>query len=92
MTRADLYDWVRAHSCHIEPLAEHKAKVIKVINPKNNRYAFLNLPIDERPVRDCTVYRICTLLSIPIPTHCLHLKSVDERIEDEDRNSSAKEH
>ena len=83
MTRADLYDWVRSHGCDTIPLEEHKAKVIKVVNRKNGTEAYINLPIDERPVFDFTVCKVCSKLSIPIPTHVEYVKPFHDRSEKE---------
>ncbi len=83
MTRADLFDWIMAHGCNQQPLYEYKAKVIYFINPKTGAKAWLNLPIDERPVRDYTIYRICLSLQIPIPTQSDYMKEIVEKINDQ---------
>ena len=83
MTRADLFDWVKAHGCDIIPLEEYKAKVIKVVNRKNGNEAYINLPIDDRPVFDFTVCKVCSKLSIPIPRHVEYVKPFHDRLEKE---------
>lgn len=81
MTRADLYDWVLAHGCNVNPLAEHKAKVIRIYNPKNEREAFIALPLSEVPVYDFTVCKVCSKLGIPIPTHVAYVKPILDKLE-----------
>lgn len=91
MTRADLFDWVHIHGCHLEPLREGKAKLIKVINnnPGSNfgRTVFLNLPIDHRPVYDYTVCKTCAGLGIPIPTHVQYIKAMHDRLDRDHKNN-----
>lgn len=72
MTRADLYDWVIAHGCKIETIADYnKANVIKVVNPANNRHCYLDLPIDDKPAKDYYVCKVCMVwLLIPLPNFC----------------------
>lgn len=69
MTRIDLYDWVIHNGCEQIVLPENKARVIKFVNPKNGGGGYLELPIDNRGVKDYVVYRICISLGIEIPTH-----------------------
>ncbi len=84
MTRADLYDWIRSYGCEIIPLPEHKANIIHVKNPKNGHMYWINLPIDERLVRDFTVFKVCNELCIPVPTHATYMKSIHDDIENEE--------
>lgn len=83
MTRADLYDWVRFHGCIIKPIPEYKAKIIKVENPRNGFETWINLPIDDTPVRDYTVFDVCNKLGIQIPTCATYMKPINDRIETE---------
>jgi len=82
MTKLDLYDWVRTQGCNIEPLPEHKAKVLNVINPKTGANRYLYLPIDERPVNDFTVMKTCCDLGIPFPTYTKYMKPLHDEIND----------
>ena len=81
MTRADLYDWIRTHGCITNPLPPYKANVIEVENPKTGQKDWLNLPNNETPVRDFTVYRTCNTLGIPIPTCSTYMKQLHDSIE-----------
>jgi hypothetical protein len=69
MTRADLYDWLRIEcGCITQPIGEHtRGNVVIIRDPKNNRTAFLDTPIDGRPVNDYTACHICCLLGVQIP-------------------------
>lgn len=78
MTRADLYDWVMFHGCEQVVLPEIKARVVMFVNPKNKERAYIPLPMDERPVKDNQVYRVCCSLGIEIPTHCNYLSKIDK--------------
>jgi len=80
MTREDLYEWVTSKGCTLLPIPEHKANVIFIENPKNGLEYWLNLPIDNRPVRDYTVYRTCTELGIEVPTCATYMKPLHEKI------------
>jgi len=86
----DLFDWVRTKGCEIIPLPEHKAKALLIRNPKNGKEAFLSLPINDKPVRDYTVYRICTRLCIEPPTCTSYLKEIHEEIEKTDHRLKSK--
>lgn len=79
MTISDLFDWLKFHGCEIQPLEEHKAKVIWFTNPKNGKNAYLNLPPRE-PLGDFTVFMICTNLVIPIPDFLAHLKGIEKKL------------
>ena len=69
ITRAYLFDWIREHGCTMLALPENKAKVVMFENPKTGSTAYLNLPIDNRPVKDGNVIGICSRLGIPVPTN-----------------------
>ena len=84
MTRADLFDWIRSHGCIPEPLPEHKAHVIMITNPRNDREAWINLPINNTEVNDYTIFLICNRLGIPIPTCANYMRDLHNRIENED--------
>lgn len=85
MTRVDLYDWLKSCGCNFNPIQEYKANVIYVENPKTGAQYWINLPIDERPVRDFTVYKTCVSLCIPIPTDVAYMEDVQTKIEEEDK-------
>lgn len=83
MTRADLADWVMQHGCQVAefPDVNNTASVVRFRNPSTNGRAYLDCPFDERPVKDYTVYRICTLLGIKIPDHVKYLNDLYDHIE-----------
>jgi len=80
MTRLDLYDWVKEQGCTIDPLPEHKAKVLNVVNPRTGASRFLYLPIDSKPVNDYTVIKTCSDLGISYPTHTKYMKPLLDEI------------
>lgn len=81
MTRRELYDYVRAQGCTQRPLSEGKAPVIYFDNPRTGREFWLNLPIDDRPVKDFTVYKMCLELGIPLPAHTSYLDGMQDKID-----------
>lgn len=81
MLRVDLFEWVKTNGCTVEPIEEYKARVIHVVNPRTGATAWINLPINNQPVRDFTVYRTCFNLGIPIPDCVDHMKDVHDIIE-----------
>ncbi len=85
MTKADLCDWVIAHGCTTELLPEFKARVIYLVNPKNDCEVWLDLPIDNKPMRANTVCKICSDLQIPIPTFAKYMKPIDDEIRNDDK-------
>lgn len=75
MTNHDLYDWARANGCDLEPPSNPSnlsGAFIKAYN-KHTRsmFAYLELPLDERPVRASTVKYFCEKVGIPVPTEIL---------------------
>ncbi len=85
MTRADLYDWIIAHDCEAQPLDEYRAKVLYFVNPSKGGQAWLNLPINESPVKDYTICSICSSLQIPIPTQASYMKEIRAKINSESK-------
>ncbi len=81
MTKQDLFDWIICHNCTVIQLPEHKAKVIMFENPKNSNQAYIDLPIDTSGVRDYSVYRVCSRLSIPAPNLVDYMKPIHDNIE-----------
>lgn len=81
MTRSDFRDWLLNHGCELEPLKESlTGNSIKVVNPKTNRYIFLDLPINERPVKLYYVCTSCIKLGIPVPDKCKHMEELEDII------------
>lgn len=75
MTREDLYDWLTVHKCTVEPLPTNtKGNAIKMFNPSTNRYAYIDTPINDKPVNDYTVCKICFILGVECPDECSHMK------------------
>lgn len=69
MTRRQLYNYIlNEHKCTQRVLPEGQARCIYFENPKNDRYATLNTPIDDREMLPATVRAICLALGIPIPS------------------------
>jgi hypothetical protein len=81
MTRADLYDWLKSNGCNFNPIPEFKAHVIFVENPKTGAQYWINLPINEQPVKDFTVYKTCMSLCLPIPTQVEYMGDVQTQID-----------
>jgi len=81
---------VLSYGCKQEPLEEHKAKVIKFTNPKTSLEVYLNLPIDERPVRDYTVCDICSKLGIPVPAQADYMKDMHNDIKKNHKSKKPK--
>lgn len=88
MKRSDLFDWIVAHGCETEFLDQYKANVIYFVNPKNNCRAWLNLPINDTPVKDYTVCRICSSLQIEVPSQSDYMKGTVEKINKNHSNRS----
>ena len=82
MTKQELLNWVISYGCLIIPIAEYKARVIMLNNPKTDGESWIELPIDNSKVRDYTIFRICSNLGIPAPDRTLYMKSLDDQIED----------
>lgn len=83
MTRADLRDWYMVHNCEITTLNEwHKGNAVRVTNPKNGNHVFLDMPIDERPVKNYLVCKTCMQLGIPIPDFCKDAENLAKHIKD----------
>lgn len=80
ITRLDLYDWVISQGCVIEPLPEHKAKVLNVVNPENGGKAFLYLPIDDEPTGYYTIFKVCSDLGISMPSCTMKMKPLHDHI------------
>jgi len=57
-------------------------RVILFKNPKNNQEAYLNVPPPDR-IKDFTIFRICTKLAIPIPTHTEYMKILNEKLKND---------
>ncbi|HRO43929.1 MAG TPA: hypothetical protein PL009_13920 [Flavipsychrobacter sp.] len=74
MTREDLVEWLKAYECKQEPIEgiNVTARQIKFVNEKNGRYAYIDLPIDDRQVPDYIVMHICGLLGIEYPDCVKH--------------------
>jgi len=81
VTRRELYRYIRAQGCNQTALPEIKAHVIYFENPRTGAKAWLNLPIDERPVKDYTVFKICLDLGIPIPAHTEYMGTLQDQID-----------
>ncbi|HLG34612.1 MAG TPA: hypothetical protein VI757_06985, partial [Bacteroidia bacterium] len=54
--------------------------IARIINNGNNNYAFLELPLDDTPMRDYAVCQICFTLAIEIPDACKHYQALAEHI------------
>lgn len=69
MTKQHFVPWLEAHDCELSPFQAINSTSPKLIikNKKNGRDAFLQLPIDERPMKDATICMICLLLLMPVP-------------------------
>ena len=81
MTKADLRDWFMAHGCTIEPLKDYfQGNSVKVLNPKNQRHVYMDMPIDERPVKSYSVCKECMILGIPIPDICKDTEELAKHI------------
>lgn len=84
MRRADLADWVMAHDCETWefPEVNNSASVVRFRNKQDrNMRAYIDAPMDERPIKDYTVFRVCTLLGIPIPDEVMHCADTHEQIQ-----------
>jgi len=84
MTKSDLLDWVAAHGCTIEPLSEARARVLRIKNPSNGGTAWVDLPINDRQMRDYSVFKMCYGLGIPIPDCTEYMRGVDDHIHGRD--------
>jgi hypothetical protein len=82
MTKQDFLDYLVKHGCELIPTKEHEPLVIFILNPHNRQEAFLDLPIDNRQLRDYTILRICTKLCVPVPDQMRYLSDLDDRIND----------
>jgi hypothetical protein len=81
VTRRELYNYVRAQDCFQTALPEGKAHVVYFENRVTEAKAWLNLPIDDRPVKDYTVYKLCLDLGIPIPDHAAYWGDTQDQID-----------
>jgi len=91
MTKADLRDWVVSEGCEIKTLPEYKANVIYFVNPKTGDEAWIDLPFNDKPLNDYTVFRICCKLRIPVPTYAKYMKPLHDKIEKENKEENNKE-
>ncbi len=81
MTREDVYDWFRVNKCEVEPLADDlRGNSVKIINPKTKRYIYFITPINDKPVNDYSVCKMCCQLGVPIPDECVHMAPLTEFI------------
>ena len=82
MTRVDFKEWVLAHGCEIVLLksTNRTGNAVKVVNKKTNEHIFMELPMDEKPVKHFTVCTGCAKLGIPIPNECNYMQELDELI------------
>lgn len=90
MTRADLVDWLKAQGCEQQPFdgVNHTGRSIKFYHPKTRRYAYIDLPIDDREVPDYTVAHICDNLFIDIPDCVADQKDVVDGIKNHIRTGN----
>jgi len=72
MTRREFYIYLQGASCEFFPLNENTTSFsIGIRNPATGREAFMDMPIDERKMRDAKIAQICTQLGVEIPA-CSH--------------------
>ena len=81
MTKNNLIDWIKLYGCDIIPLPEYKAGVILFKNPKTEGESWIELPVDDRNMKDLTIFRICSDLDIPPPDITLYMKPLNDHIE-----------
>jgi hypothetical protein len=74
MTRETFVDWLKVHGCKQEAIegVNVTARQIKFVNPTNNRYVYVDLPIDDREVADYQVMHASSTLAIPYPDCVQH--------------------
>lgn len=84
MTREELVLWLNAYDCTQEPIegVNVTGRQIKYVNPKNNRYAYIDLPIDDREVPAYLVIHVCMKLGIEFPDCVKHEESRFNNIND----------
>lgn len=82
MTKQELLDYLVMYGCELRPTRDHEPLVIFILNPRNGQEAFLDLPINNRQLRDYTILRICTKLCIPVPDPMRYLSDLDDQIND----------
>jgi len=80
MTKADLYDWVVSQGCETKTLPEYKANVLLFVNPKTGNKGWIDLPIDDKPLRDYTICKVCCDLQIQLPTSTAYMKPLYDKI------------
>ncbi len=81
MTREDVYDWFVVNKCDVEPLSDDlRGNSVKITNPKTKRFIYYTTPINDKPVKDYSVCKMCCQLGVPIPNECKHMEEFTEEI------------
>lgn len=92
MTRADFVDWLIAHGCDKVPIEgiNVTGRQIKFVNRRFNRYAYVDLPIDNREVQDYQIIHICDNLGVAYPDFVKHeenrYNAIKERFNKKDKS------
>lgn len=87
MTRAEFYKHLLDNQCETFPLSEYgRATAVGIKNKKNKNTAFLDTPLDERPIKAASVCQICMRLGVQIPECVSHVEGLINHIKNKDFN------
>lgn len=82
MTRQEFYYYLtEGYGLEQRPLSDFgRATCIEFKNPKTKTRAWLDTPIDDRPMKSAAICQICTLLGIEIPECAKHIEPLMDKI------------
>lgn len=87
MTRAEFYKHLIDNNCETFPLSDFgRATAVGIKNKSNNNTAFLDTPLDDRPIKAASVCQICMRLGIEIPECASHAEGIIKHIKNRDFN------
>jgi hypothetical protein len=83
VTREDMADFLKSHGCEMEPWDTGTYQTIVFYNPKTGRQAYINPPVDDTPMSETAIYKICSILGIE-PLECAkYCKPLMDKIENQ---------
>lgn len=89
MTRAEFYKYLIKNNCETFPLTEFgRATAVGIRNKKNDKTAYLDTPLDGRPIKAASVCQVCVRIGIAIPESDMHAENLINFIKNKDFNES----
>ena len=72
MTKREFHSWLISKGCTINPLQSNTtASTVVVKHSRSNLSAYLDLPLDDRPMKAYAACKIAIILNIEIPPFCV---------------------